>query len=77
MPMISSAYKTLGHYPDGSTKVITLYVPPVEGQIIAHGWKVTSVAPGGHDGAGGPTEYEISVARPDGETSPQAAAPPS
>jgi hypothetical protein len=77
MPMISSAYKTLVHYPDGSSKVITLYVRPVEGQIIAHGWEITSVAPGEDDGAGGPTEYEISVARPDGEASPQTAAPPS
>ena len=75
--MISSAHKTLVHYPDGSSKVITLYVRPLEGQIIAHGWQVTSVASGEDDGAGGPTEYEISVARPTGEAPPQTAAPPS
>ena len=75
--MISSAHRTLVHYPDGTSKVITLYVRPLEGQIIAHGWEVTSVAPGGDDGAGGPTEYEISVARPGSEAPPQTAAPPS
>jgi hypothetical protein len=76
MPMISDAHRTLVHYPDGSRKVITLYVRPVVGQIIAHGWEVTSVAPGEDDGVGAPAEYEISVARPAGEASPRTAAPP-
>lgn len=77
MPMISNAHTTLVHYPDGTSKVITLYVRPVEGQIIAHGWEVTSVTPGEGEGLGGPAEYEISVARPKGEASPQSPAPPS
>jgi hypothetical protein len=67
MPMISSAHKTLVHYPDETSKVITLYVRPVEGQIIAHGWEITGVAPGERDGGGGPVEYEIWVARPANE----------
>ena len=50
--MISSAHRTLVHYPDGSSKVIMLYVRPAEGQIIAHGWEVTSVGPGADDGLG-------------------------
>jgi hypothetical protein len=75
--MISSAYKTLVHYPDGTSKVITLYVRPVEGQIIAHGWEVTSVAPGEDDGAGVSIEYQISVARPASEGPPETAVPPS
>jgi hypothetical protein len=64
MPMVSPGHRTLVHYPDGTSKVITLYALPVEGQVIAHGWEVTSVAPGEDDGAGVPTEYQISVARP-------------
>jgi hypothetical protein len=75
--MISSAHRTLVHYPDSSSKVITLYVRPAEGQIIAHGWEVTSVAPGGDDGAGIPIEYEISVERPGDDAHPRAAAPTS
>ncbi len=77
MPMISSAHRTLVHYPDSSSKVITLYVRPAEGQIIAHGWEVTSVAPGGDDGAGAATEYEISVERPGTDAHPRAAVPTS
>lgn len=69
MPMISGGHKTLVHYPDGTTAVITLYALPVSGQIIAHGWEVTSVAPGGDDVAGVPIEYEISVVRPAERTS--------
>ncbi len=65
--MVHSGYKTLVHYPDGTSKVITLYVEPVEGQIIAHGWEVTNVAAGGDDGAGVQIAYEISVARPASE----------
>jgi hypothetical protein len=64
MPMIHSGHKTLVHYPDGTSKVITLYARPLEGQIIAHGWEITNVAPGEDDGAGVQTEYQISVARP-------------
>jgi len=64
MPMVHSGYKTLVHYPDGTSKVLTLYVPPVEGQVIAHGWEVLNVATGGDDAAGAPVAYEISVARP-------------
>lgn len=64
MPMISGGHKTLVRYPDGTAAVITLYALPLAGQIIAHGWEVTSVAPGAADVAGVPIEYEISVARP-------------
>ena len=39
--MIPSGHKTLVRYPDGTSKVITLYARPLEGQIIAHGWEVT------------------------------------
>jgi hypothetical protein len=75
--MVPSGHKTLAHYPDGTSKVITLYVRPLEGQIIAHGWVVTKVAPGGDDGAGVAIEYEISVARPANEEPPETAVPPS
>ena len=54
-------------YPDGTSKVITLYVRPLEGQIIAHGWEVTNVAPGEDDDTDIPIEYQISVARPANE----------
>ena len=67
MPMVHSGFKTLVRYPDGASKVITLYVRPLEGQVIAHGWEVTSVAPGEDDGTGAVIEYEISVARPANE----------
>jgi len=67
MPMVHSGYKTLVHYPDGASKIITLYVSPREGQVIAHGWEVTSVAIGRDDGTGAVIEYEISVARPASE----------
>ena len=70
MPMVHSGHKTLVHYPDGTSKVITLYVRPLEGQIIAHGWEVTSVAPGENDGGGVAVEYRISVARPASELEP-------
>ncbi len=73
MPMVPTGHKTLVHYPDGTSKVITLYVPPAEGQIIAHGWEVTQVAPGEDDAAGIPIAYHISVARPASEHAP---APP-
>ena len=65
--MVPSGHKTLVHYPDGTSKVITLYVRPLEGRIIAHGWEVTNVAPGENVGPGIPIEYEISVARPANE----------
>ena len=71
MPMVHSGHKTLVRYPDGTSKVITLYVRPVEGQIIAHGWKVAKVAPNEDDGGGVSVEYQISVARPSTEESPQ------
>ncbi|HEY9458109.1 MAG TPA: hypothetical protein VIQ56_09425 [Gaiella sp.] len=77
MPMISSAHRTLVHYPDGSSKVIMLYVRPAEGQIIAHGWEVTSVGPGADDGTGVSTDYEISVDRPPSDARPEAPTPPS
>ena len=67
MPMVHSGIKTLVHYPDGTSKVITLYARPLEGKIIAHGWEITSVAVGEHDDTGAPIEYEISVARPANE----------
>ena len=66
--MVPSGHKTLVHYPDGTSKVITLYVRPVEGQIIAHGWEVTNVAPDEDDDAGAPVVYQISVARPANES---------
>ena len=52
--MVPSGHKTLVHYPDGTSKVITLYVRPLEGRIIAHGWEVTNVAPGENVGAWNP-----------------------
>jgi hypothetical protein len=52
MPTVHSGHKTLVHYPDGTSAVITLYVRPLEGQIIAHGWEVTNVATGEDGGAG-------------------------
>ena len=64
MPMIKGGHKTLVHYPDGTTAVLTLYALPLAGQIIANGWEVTSVAPGGEPVAGVPIEYEITVVRP-------------
>ena len=70
MPMVHSGYKTLVRYPDGTSKVITLYVRPLEGQVIAHGWEVTNVAAGGDDGAGVQIAYEIAVARPASEAPP-------
>jgi hypothetical protein len=69
--MVHSGYKTLVSYPDGTSKVITLYVIPVEGQIIAHGWEVTRVEPGDFDGAGVEAEYKISVVRPASEQTPE------
>jgi hypothetical protein len=69
MPMISGGHKTLVRYPDGTSAAITLYARPLTGQIIAHGWEVTNVAPGEDDVAGVPIEYEISVARPTERTS--------
>ena len=70
MPTVHTGHKTLVHYPDGTSGIITLYVRPLEGQIIAHGWEVTSVAPGEDDGAGVRVEYHISVARPANEPKP-------
>ena len=65
--MVSRGHKTLVRYPDGTSKVITLYALPLEGQIIAHGWEVTNVAAGEDDGAEDPVEFQISVARPANE----------
>jgi hypothetical protein len=62
--MISGGHKTLVRYPDGRSAVITLHALPLTGQIIAHGWEITSVAPGEDDVAGVPIEYEVSVTRP-------------
>lgn len=70
MPMTPTGYTTLVRYPDGTVRVITLYVRPVEGQVIAHGWEVTNVAHGEDDGTGGSTDYQISVARPAKEGPP-------
>jgi hypothetical protein len=69
MPMISAGHKTLVRYPDGRSAVITLHAVPLAGQIIPHGWEVTTVAPGGGDVAGVPIEYEISVTDPSKRTS--------
>ena len=68
MPMVPTGHKTLVRYPDGASKVITLYVRPAEGQIIAHGWEVTNVAPADNTGAVTPVEYQITVTRPASET---------
>ncbi len=76
MPMVPSGHRTLVHYPDGASKVITLYVRPAEGQIIAHGWEVIHVSPGEDDGTGASIAFQISVARPASELAPEAAAPP-
>lgn len=67
--MVPAGHKTLVHYPDGTSKVITLYVRPVEGQVIAHGWEVKNVAADEPSDAGVLTEYQISVARPASEGS--------
>jgi len=75
MPMTPRGHTTLVHYPDGTSKIVTLYVRPVEGQIIAHGWEVTKVAPGEAGSPEAPTEFEISVARPASETTPTTASP--
>ena len=75
MPTVHRGHKTLVDYPDGTSKVVTLYVRPVEGQIIAHGWKVTNVAPGEDDGVGVPIEYQISVVRPATEELPETPVP--
>ena len=63
MSLVTRGYKTLVQYPDGASKVVTLYVRPARGQIIAHGWKVTSVVPGWDDGSGAPIAYQILVTR--------------
>jgi hypothetical protein len=76
MPTVHRGHKTLVHYPDGTSKVITLYVRPLEGQIIAHGWEVTHVATASDEGAGAPIEFRISVVRP-GNESQETAVPPS
>lgn len=65
--MVHRGHQTLVTYPDGDSKVITLYVPPVEGQTIAHGWKVMDVQLGDATGSALRVEYRISVARPAGE----------
>jgi hypothetical protein len=65
--MLSGGHKTLVRYPDGTSAVVTLYARPLVGQIIAHGWEVTTVAPAEDQGAGVPVEYQISVARPASE----------
>jgi hypothetical protein len=75
MPMVHSGFKTLVNYPDGTSKVITLYTRPAEGQIIAHGWEVTHVEPGPDDGAGVEAEYKISVVRPASEQTPATPTP--
>ena len=38
-----------------------LYARPLEGQIIAHGWDVTNVAPGENDSAGVPLKSNRSI----------------
>jgi hypothetical protein len=77
MPMVPAGHKTLVHYPDGTSKVITLYVRPVAGQVIAHGWEVKNVQAGEASDAGDLTEYQISVARPASESPPEPPAPTS
>jgi hypothetical protein len=76
MPMTPRGHKTLVRYPDGTSRVIILYVRPREGQIIAHGWEVTNVKPGEDDAAGVSVEYEITVARPASEYKPTETAVP-
>ena len=62
--MVSKGHQTRVLYPDGTSKVITVYARPVEGQVIAHGWKVLNVEPVEDGGVEGSVEYQISVARP-------------
>jgi hypothetical protein len=69
MPLMAKGHKTLVRYPDGESKVITLYTRPAEGQIIAHGWQVTKVAAGESTDNDAATEYQISVERPATESS--------
>ncbi len=66
--MARGGHQTLVDYPGGDSRVITLYVAPTEGQIIAHGWQVTRVAAAGLE-SDLPVEYRISVARPASERS--------
>jgi hypothetical protein len=75
MPLVSAGHKTLVDYPDGTSKVITLYVRPAEGQVIAHGWEVTNVAAGEPGDAATRIEYRISVVRPASEGPSETAAP--
>ena len=75
MPTVHRGHTTLVHYPDGTSKVITLYVRPLKGQIIAHGSEVTNVAPGEDHGPGIPIEYQISVERPANEQPPETPVP--
>lgn len=70
MPMISGGYKVLAHFPDGAEKVLTLYSEPLEGQVIPHGWVISSVAPRGGDNDGVGFDWEISVERPQRTVAP-------
>ena len=65
MPMVHRGIETHVTYPDGDSKVITLYVEPAEGQIIAHGWEIVSVVAGSAAGSGPDVAFRITVARPD------------
>jgi|APDOM4702015248_1054824.scaffolds.fasta_scaffold535431_1 hypothetical protein len=67
MPMISSGFRVLALYPDGSSKINTLYAVPLVGKVIAHGWVVTSVAPRDDEVDGKPLSFEITVERPASE----------
>jgi hypothetical protein len=60
MPLVTRGHIVLAHYPDGSTKILTLHAEPRVGQVIAHGWKVIVVSPV----SDGQSDFEIVVERP-------------
>ena len=66
MPLITGGQRVLVHYPDESSKVLTLYAVPVVGQVIAHGWRVTAAEPSDANVGGVDVQFEISVDRPPG-----------
>ncbi len=63
MPLISGGHRVLAHYPDDTSKVLTLYAVPVVGQVIAHGWRVTAAEPSDANVDGVRVRFEISVDR--------------
>ena len=64
MPLITGGHRVLAHYPDDTSKVLTLYAVPVVGHVIAHGWRVTAAEPSDANVGGVRVRFEISVDRP-------------